>query len=225
MRQLPLGVRLADRAVFGSYFAGGNGAAVAALRELAAGGGDAGLYLHGVAGSGKSHLLQAFCAAVPGAAYLPLRELAALGPEVLEGGAQLAALAIDDLDCIAGQARWEQALFALYNERAGRGLGCVVAAPLPATALAVALPDLRSRLAALPHYALRPLDEPQQRAALQLRAAARGLELPDETLNYLQRHYARDMARLYALLDQLDAASLAERRRLTVPFIRAVLGE
>jgi hypothetical protein len=32
------------------------------------------------------------------------------------------------------------------------------------------------------------------------------------------------MHRLYALLDTLDEAALVEQRRLTVPFIRQVLG-
>jgi len=58
---------------------------------------------------------------------------------------------------------------------------------------------------------------------LQTRARLRGLELPEETAVYLQRHYPRDMNSLMGLLDTLDLASLAEQRRLTVPFIRAVL--
>jgi DnaA family protein len=92
-------------------------------------------------------------------------------------------------------------------------------------ALPLALPDLRSRLAAMPHYALRPLDEAQQRAALQARAAVRGIQLPEETLQYLQRRFARDMGSQYALLERLDSASLAAQRPLTVPFIRSVLDE
>src|SRR6478609_533085 len=222
MRQLTLGVGLHDRAVFDSFLAGSNWQAVAALRGMAADR-ETAIYLHGVKGSGKSHLLQALCATLPGAAYFPLRDLARLGPGVLEGSVSLPLLAIDDLDVVAADAAWEQALFALYNERMGRGAHFVVAAAVPASESGIALPDLRSRLGALAHYALRPLDEPQQREALQMRARARGLEMPGETLLFLQRHFARDMTRLCALLDQLDAASLSEQRRLTVPFIREVL--
>ena len=225
MRQLALGVGLHDRATFDSFLPGANREALAALRALAAGRGETALYLHGIAGTGKSHLLQAACAAQPGSAYLPLREIAQLGPGVLEGSAGLPLLAIDDLETVAGDARWEQALFTLYNERLGRGARFVVAATVPARSLVLGLQDLRSRLAALAHYALRPLDEAQQREALRARAQARGLELPEETQLFLQRHFARDMARLCALLDQLDAASLAEQRRLPVPFIREVLGQ
>ncbi len=231
MRQLSLGMRLQDRAVFASFLPGNNMLALAAAQALAAGNGngngngDALLYLHGVGGTGKSHLLQAFCAALPGAGYFPLAQLRELGSEVLEGLAGLPAVAIDDLQAVAGDVAWERQLFGLYNECLARGTRLVVAAPAPAVAAGVSLPDLRSRLAAMPHFALRPLDEAQQREALQLRAAQRGIELPDETLHYLQRRFARDMSRLHDLLDRLDLASLQQQRRLTVPFIRQVLGE
>jgi len=222
MRQLTLGVRLTDRAVFGNFLEGENALALAAARGLARSVASGGLYLHGAGGSGKSHLLQALCVAVPGAVFLPLATLAELGPEVLEGTAALPLVAIDDLDLIAGNAAWEQALFKLYNDRRGNGLA--IAAAGPATMIGIRLPDLVSRLAALAHFALRPLDESQQRQALQLRARGRGFELADETVVFLQRRFARDMGQLAVILDELDAASLAEQRRVTVPFIRQVLG-
>lgn len=223
MKQLPLGVRLQDRAVFASFVAGANAEGLAAARALAAPPGPTLLYLHGTRGSGRSHLLQAICAAMPGAGYFPLQELRALGVEVLEGVAGLPLVAIDDLDAVAGDAHWEHGLFALYNQCQGTGARLAVAAALPAAELPVALPDLRSRLGAMPHYALRPLDEEGQRLALRQRAASRGIEMSEETLLYLQRRFARDMSSLNALLDRLDLASLEEQRRLTLPFIREVL--
>jgi DnaA family protein len=225
MKQLPLSVRLQDRAVFASFLPGANAESVTAARDLAQGGGASRLYLHGVAGAGRSHLLQAICADVPGSGYLPLRELRELGPAVLEGVAGLSLVALDDLDAVAGNSDWERALFGLYNECSGNGVRLVVSAAVPAGDLLLVLPDLASRLAAMPHYALRLLDEAQQRQALQLRAAQRGVELPPETLLYLQRRFARDMGSLNRMLDQLDLASLEEQRRLTLPFIRRVLGD
>jgi DnaA-homolog protein len=230
VKQLPLGVRLHDRAVFASFLPGSNGEALAAARALAAAdprraGAPALLYLHGIEGAGKSHLLQAICADVPGSAYLPLGSLRELDSGALLGMADLPLIALDDPEAIAGRADWERGLFSLYNECLVTGARLVVAARVPAVDLALTLPDLRSRLAAMPHYAIRPLDEAQQREALMARAAARGLQLPEETLHYLQRRFARDMASLYALLERLDAASLEAQRPLTVPFIRRVLGD
>lgn len=225
MKQLPLGVRLHDRAVFGSFVAGANAAALAAARALAGAQGIGLLYLHGIEGSGKSHLLQAICAEVPGAAYVPLRGLRDLDPGALDGLGVLPLLAVDDPDAVAGRDDWERALFTLFNEGSAAGARLVVAGREPAPELPLRLPDLRSRLASMPHFALRPLDEAGQREALRARAAARGIEIPDETLLYLQRRFARDMGSLYGLLERLDAASLEARRALTIPFIRGVLGD
>ncbi len=224
MRQLPLGVRLQDRALFESFFPGANGQALVAAQALASGS-DTLLYLHGIEAAGKSHLLQAICAACPGAAYLPLRTLRELAPEALEGLAGLPLVAIDDPDAIAGEMAWEQHLFSLYNECLAAGTRIAVAARMPAPDLPLTLPDLRSRLAAMPHFALRPLDESQQRSALLARAAVRGIQLPEDALHYLQRRFARDMASLSQILERLDAASLEAKRPLTLPFIRSVLGD
>jgi DnaA-homolog protein len=234
VRQLPLGVRLQDRALFQSFVPGPNGAALAAAQELAAGAVDGVtgrrsdpplLYLHGIEGSGKSHLLQAMCAVVPGATYLPLSLLRELDATALDGLATRPLLAIDDPAAVAGDAPWERRLFMLYNECQASGAALAVAANVPAVDLPLALPDLRSRLAAMPHFALKVLDETQQREALRVRAAARGIELPEETLQYLQRRFARDIGSLHALLEKLDMASLEAQRPLTVPFIRRVLGD
>jgi DnaA family protein len=224
MKQLPLAVRLQDRAVFASFVPGQNVEALAAAHAVAAGESRL-MYVHGPAGSGRSHLLQATCAAVAGSGYFPLGELLGHGAAVLEGVASLPLVTIDDLNLVAGDAGWERAMFRLYNECMAGGARLVVSAAVPAGSLAVRLPDLASRLAAMPHYGLRPLDESRQREALRLHAAQRGVEVPEEALLYLQRRFARDMASLHALLDQLDAASLEEQRRLTLPFIRRVLGD
>ena len=70
---------------------------------------------------------------------------------------------------------------------------------------------------------LQTLDDAEQIAALQLRATQRGVELPDEVAQFLARRLPRDMTSLCAFLDELDEASLSAQRRLTIPFVRAVL--
>jgi len=72
---------------------------------------------------------------------------------------------------------------------------------------------------------LRPLDEAGEHEALRRRAAQRGLDLPDETTRYLLRRFPRDMRTLGKLLDEIDVAALSAQRRLTVPFVREILGE
>lgn len=222
MQQLSLGVRLHDRATHASFVWPSLSPVEAALRAFGDRSGPRMLWLHGPAGSGKSHLLQACCAAQPGSAYLPLGLLASSGPGVLEGAETLPLLAVDDPQAVAGDAAWEEALFRLYNEADLARTRVLFAAPGPVGTLPLRLPDLRSRLLSLLALPLAPLDDEHQVEALRRHAEQRGLTLPVEAAQYLQRRLPRDMATLVAALDRLDAASLREQRRLTVPFIRQV---
>ena len=227
MQQLPLGVRLPDRAVFASFLPARNREALEHARRVAGGEAAGATWLCGPASAGKTHLLQAICSQAGQsrrAGYFPLAELAALGVGVLEGLPQLQCVCLDDLEAVAGRREWDQAIFGLLRELEDCGGSLVMAARPPPALLAWALPDLGSRCAAGAVLQLRALDEIEQQQALQLRAKLRGVELPEETSRWLQRRFPRDMRRLYSLLDTLDDAALAAQRRLTVPFIREVLG-
>jgi DnaA family protein len=227
MRQLPLGVRLPDRAVFASFLPARNGQAMEHLRQLAQGRLAGTVWLCGPHGAGKTHLLQAVSAQASAqmqAGYIPLRELAPLGVGVLDGLRQLECLCLDNMEQVVGQPEWERALFGVLQGIEEGGGRLVAAGEAPPALLQWALPDLGSRFAASAIFQLRVLDEREQQAALQLRARLRGFELPEETSRWLQRRYPRDMGKLYELLDTLDEAALVAQRRLTVPFIREVLG-
>ncbi|HKT71373.1 MAG TPA: DnaA regulatory inactivator Hda [Steroidobacteraceae bacterium] len=228
MRQLPLGVRIPDRAVFDSFLPGANREALEHAVAIAEGAASGGTWICGGSGAGKTHLLQAICARASErarAGYVPLRQIAPLGVGILDGLPQLQYLCLDDIDAVIGRADWEQALFGLVHEMVDTDGRLVVAAKSPPRLLHWALPDLGSRFAAVAVFQLRALDEPEQQEALQLRARLRGLTIPDETVRWLQRRFPRDMHSLYGLLDTLDEAALVAQRRLTVPFIRSVLKE
>lgn len=227
MQQLPLAVRLRERATFESFLPGPNAELVARL-EAAAGGAAGAVWIWGAAGSGRSHLLQAVCAAAPAArraAYLPLRDLAPLSPSLLDAWRGVDCLCLDDLDVALGDAALERALFGLFREFDERGAALVASAGAPPARQRWTLPDIASRFGGSAVYELRELDEIQQGEALRRRAALRGVELPEETLRWVQRRWPRDMRALCGLLDTLDDAALAAQRRITVPFIREVLGE
>ena len=72
-------------------------------------------------------------------------------------------------------------------------------------------------------HQLTELDQAGRCEALRLRAVSRGLELSEEAALYLVHRLPREMQSLFAVLDQLDEASLAAQRKLTVPFLRNVL--
>jgi DnaA family protein len=226
MDQLPLGLRLADRAVFDSFWPSGNEQLLAHLKAVARGDVAGVTWLAGPHASGKSHLLQATCALAPAArrcGYFPLGQLAALGPAALEGLPRLDLVCLDDVQRAAGDADWERALFGLYRELEDSGGSLLAAAPEAPALLPWGLRDLGSRFTAATIFVLRPLEESAQREALMLRARVRGFELPEEVARWLQQRYPRDMGTLYQLLDTLDSAALVAQRRLTLPFIRSVL--
>jgi DnaA family protein len=227
MQQIPLGVRLPDRAVFSSFLPARNTQALVHLQRLAGGDAGAGItWVCGPGGSGKTHLLQATCAAASErvrSGFVPIADVARLGVGVLDGLPQLQCLCLDDVDRVAGRPDWERGIFALLTELQESGGNLLLSAQAPPALVEWALPDLGSRCAAGAVFQLRMLDEEEQHAALELRARLRGLELPQETWRWLRRRFPRDMGTLYELLDTLDEAALAAQRRLTVPFIRQVL--
>lgn len=224
MTQLALPLRLADHAVFDSFFAVGNEVLVATLTETAAGQGGHGCWLWGAPATGKTHLLQATCdRAGDTSVYIPLSVFREAGPEILEGMAARQIVCIDDVDAVAGNADWEAALFDLCNQVSDSGGQLVLSACSTPRESSFELADLRSRLSRLPIFHLRPLDDEQRVGALQLRAQHRGFELPGETARYLLKRSKRDMASLFDVLDKLDLESLRAQRRLTIPFVRDAL--
>ncbi len=225
-RQLPLPIRLRASSVFASYHAGPNADVVALLSDLSVVATPA-LFVYGAPGVGKSHLLQALCARAGeqrrAASYLPLRELAVYGPELLAGAEQMAMVCLDDAGTVLTQPDWNRALFNLYRELEERGGKLVLAGEQPPAAIAFALRDLSSRVLAGTVLRVQPLAELDQIAALRLHAGQRGLELPDDVANFLLRRLPRDMRSLCDFLDELDLASLTAQRRLTVPFVSQIL--
>ena len=226
-QQLPLPVRLRDEATFDNYLShGATEALIEALQEQAAGCGDSIIYLYGATGAGKSHLLQASChCAGQSAIYLPLAELAQYHPdEVLQGIESLALVCLDDVEGVLGQDEWETALFNLCNRAREQGCRLLVAGNASPRALAVDLPDLRSRLGWGIVYQLSGARDEEKIAILQFRAKRRGLALSREVCSYIVSRAPRDMEALLGLLDKLDRASLIEQRALSIPFVKNIVG-
>ncbi len=218
--QLPLGIGLREATTFANYVPGANAAAVYALVQA----GEACTYLWGQAGSGRTHLLQAACHAEAersgATVYLPLTKYREFSPAILEGLEGLSLVCLDDVQIIAAKPVWEMALFHLYNRLRESGARLLAAGAAAPARLGLRLPDLVSRLNWGPVFQLQGLGDEDKLVALQLRARARGLALPDEVGRYLLRRLPRDMHTLFDMLETLDVASLATQRRLTIPFVR-----
>lgn len=227
-QQLPLGIDLRDDCTLETFFPGDNQQALSHVKQVAKGEGEPFLYLWGREGVGRTHLLQGACHWANRyqrtAFYLSLNPINALNPAILEGLERLDLICLDDIEAISGIKEWEEALFHLFNRLRSLNRRLLVAANCAPKALAIQLPDLHSRLSWGVVYSLHPLDDENLLMALQLRAKERGLTLTDEVGAFLIRRCTRSMPELYSLLETLDKASLVEKRRLTIPFIKSALG-
>ncbi len=225
MSQLALPLKLQDHAVFESFLPAGNEALVAYLQDTVSTAQTAGGWIRGAQATGKTHLLQAVCErAGDKAQFLPVTDFIDTGPAILDGLANRQFLCLDDVDAVSGDADWELGFFSLYNALADAGGVLLCSAASAPRDCGFGLADLVSRFSQLPTFNLHPLDESERIQALQLRARHRGLDLPTESAGYLLNRSTRDMASLYALLDKLDAEAMIAKRRLTIPFMKEVLG-
>lgn len=226
-RQLTLGVKLRDDARFANFYIGKNHEVVAQLQKLVALQGEQFIYLWGNVGAGCSHLLQACChqahAQQHTATYLPLSQLKSLSPQLLEDLDNLDLVCIDDIDAIAKDAAWEEAIFYLYNCMQEKSHRLLIAGIAPPKTLSLNLPDLTSRLSSGMIFQIIELSEEAKLATLQLRAKVRGIHLSEDVAQFLLRRCPRDMNALFDILETLDQASLTEQRKLTIPFVKAVL--
>ncbi len=229
IRQLPLPLALNPEHDFEEYHPGGNAEAVDHLRRAARGQGEPFIYLWGRTGLGKTHLLHACCRGAHRAglavSFVPLRALQEYGGAVLDGLEEQALVCLDDLDAVAGDEHWESALFDLFNHLRDAGRGFIVSAQVPPGELSLVLPDIKTRLAWGLTLMLREFSDADKIAALTLRARLRGLQLPPPVGRFLLSNCRRDLPGLMDLLDQLDRATLAAKRKLTIPFLKSFLAE
>lgn len=226
--QLPLELQLREHATFENWYVGANQALFAQLKQLLEGD-ERYLFIYGAPGSGRSHLLQAACHHADqlqlSSVYLPLAELRDYSPqELFEGLGELSLVCLDDIQTVLGNEAWERALFNLFNALRDCDCRLLISADAPVRNLSVQLPDLRSRLSWGAVFQIVALTEEQQRAVIRERAQRRGLELGDEVMNFILYRCERDTESLLETLDRLDRASLREKRRLTIPFVKEVLG-
>lgn len=227
--QLPLAINLKEKPGFDLIIVGDNVEAMQQARRAARGISRSSLYLWGQPGCGISHLLQASCMLADEQsqriAYIPLADNAALDPRMLENLDNMDLVCIDDMDAAAGRQDWELALLHLYNRLREAGSRLMIGAHASPQAIPLQLADLKSRMAWDLVYHIRPLRDTDKVEALQRRARARGFDLPREVAEFIVNRSKRDMPSLIACLDELENASLVQKRKLTIPFVKKVLVE
>jgi chromosomal replication initiation ATPase DnaA len=172
------------------------------------------LALYGPSGSGKTHLAHLWCeragavliagAAISGAA----------------AASDVAALAIDD-----AERAQEEPLLHRYNSALERGATLLLTMPAPPASLLLALPDLASRLRALPVVGIAPPDDALLGAVLIKHFADRQIRVAPGLIAYLVARIERSFAAAASVAERLDAAALSAARPITIKLAREVLTE
>jgi DnaA-homolog protein len=185
------------------------------------------LYLWGNSFSGKTHLLSAlyhqYLKENKSAIFLPLAIKQELSVDMLENIETSALICIDDIDAIAGDRQWEEALFCLYNQMRTCGNKMLISSHSNAVNLNFCLNDLKSRLQWGITYQLNPLTDSEKIQLLQNRAQLKSFSLADDVAQFLLNRVSRNLPDLIQLLDKLDYASLSQQRKLTIPFVKKFL--
>ncbi|MEJ1968903.1 MAG: hypothetical protein WDN03_09795 [Rhizomicrobium sp.] len=166
--------------------------------------------LYGPAGSGKSHLVHAWAQA-SGASVL---EAASLGFQAPSDRP----LAIENVD--AGTVD-EAALFALFQH--GRPL--LLTGREPPSGWPTALPDLKSRFAALLAFPLWAPDDALLSALARKLFTDRQLTVPDAVILRMLRSIERTPGAVRDFVARADARALAEKRPVTAALVADLLAE
>ncbi|MEQ8428689.1 MAG: DnaA regulatory inactivator Hda [Gammaproteobacteria bacterium] len=227
-RQIPLRFGNFQQYDFDSFLPQDNERLFALLAQIATGQSQHHVYIWGPASTGKSHLLQAVCKKASESemqvAYVPLDHIADFSPEMLHDLGTLDLVCIDALENVVAYRDWQQSLVWLYNELRDNRRSLLIAGRESPQTTRLELEDLRSRLGWDQVFQIRQVNDDIKKGIMKQHAANHAYELPEDVIDFLIHRVDRDMSSLISLLDKLDEASLAEKRKITIPFIKTIIG-
>lgn len=172
--------------------------------------------IHGARGSGKTHLAHVFARRAKATFIAPSRLGQQPADQLLTGNH---VWVLDGFEEVVDAA----ALAQLINHARARGDYLLITAQKPAAAMAIVLPDLRSRLLALPSVALNAPDDALLAGVLAKQFADRQLRITPEVLHYAVQHMERDYLATAQFVEKIDQLSLTHGRAITIPLLRHAL--
>jgi chromosomal replication initiation ATPase DnaA len=218
LRQLPLDLPVAPGYGPEDYIAGAANAEAVTWIESWPSWPAPGLVLVGPQRSGKTHAAMLW-ARRSRAAVIPAPLLRDVQPPAALG--ERRAIVVEDVDHGVD----ERALLHLYNLVVQRGGHIMLTALQRPVAWGMALPDLRSRIMALPTATLAaPDDELLERLLVKL-FTDRQLIVPPDVISYLVKRIERSFLAAASTVQALDRAGLAAGRSITIALARRVLDQ
>jgi chromosomal replication initiation ATPase DnaA len=177
------------------------------------------LALVGPEGSGKTHLATAWSERAQ-ATWLTAG--VPVSPRDLER-LEDRPVVVEDADRAGADIGWGETLFHLINMAARPGGGLLLTARAAPAQWSAAVPDLRSRLNALPVATLGEPDDAVLQALLDRFFRERNIRPADDLLSYLTYRMERSVAKAREIVARLDETADAEHRPITKALARQIL--
>ncbi len=175
-----------------------------------------GLALYGSPGCGKTHLAEIWREK---SRAVSVAAASIEGREAADIAADAPAIVVEDITATVPQ----QTLFHLYNLLGERGGHILFTATDPPARMAFALPDLISRLRAMPAIEIADPDDLVLGGVMRKIFEDRQLPVSEDIIAYLLARMERSYAAARILAAEIDRLALAERRQVTIPLARLAL--
>lgn len=175
------------------------------------------LMIYGPSGSGKTHL-----------AHIWQRKSHALfaTPETISqtDGLLLGHSVIENVEAVFSTQDPEEGrrLLRCINFLAQHNYSLLLTAQHAPAFWPISLPDLASRLCALPCMQLREPDDPLLEVVLQRGFFLRQLQVAPEVIAYLLKRIPRSFEAIHIWLNRIDSESLSHSRTITIPFLKSI---
>lgn len=178
---------------------------------------DMGVFLFGPKSCGKTHLSHVWRDRSQ-ATFIKAKNIGQIKPFDMPP-----AVVVEDIQDITPEGA--ENLFHLYNNLYQNKGTLVVTADRPLSDLNLSLQDLRSRLSRLVALQIKTPDESLMRLFIMKLFSDLQVVVSDNEINYLATHLNRDFKDVFHFIKILNDKSIAEKRKITIPFIKMVLGE
>ena len=235
--QLPLKIGLKEEATFDTFVVEQESIAIAVAsfqQSLMNNQSDL-ILLNGEQKSGKTHLLQSACrffgenslTSDSSTVYLPLADKnLPLIPIILDGLEMVKLICIDDIEEVIGIKEWEVALANLITKSQAQGQKLVITSENAMTKWRMVTKELSNAMMVASTITLSQLTEQEELVeALKKRSVRTGFDFRLEVGNYLVKQFSNDLSELIAVLQIIENASIIQKRKITLPFVKSVLSK
>jgi chromosomal replication initiation ATPase DnaA len=177
-----------------------------------------GLVIYGPTASGKSHLVQLFLGQTGGEHIAH----STLGSDIPDVNFEFPAMVLDDAD-EAIRSGHERPLLHLFNSVKESGGCLLLTGTTPPARWHFKIADLASRIRALPTVGIEPPDDTVLTALIVKLFHDRQVSIDERVPAFILSRVSRSFAAVRSIVNEIDAVSISQRRRVSIPLVRQVL--